>query len=278
MNKPSIVKPVSALFRVIGLALCLAAAGSLILTGCIENPRPDSGLGSRNLQYRHVASAVYGDNMVLECHIRQDSGKTYLRLLSLVPGRLDSARYYLQIVDAVSDYGPPIVAKRVRFEYVGKVDAMDREETADVGAIDDSVSYDVEDLTVLITLLQVSINGQSSSPTGGVYIGTYAGLDTAAVQYKGTVKGVVNADGKFGFQVEATSRQGFTGKLHGLTYPNGLLSGNITFDDIFNGKVASFDSSRFKAAGSGLEADFRFLHPARWLDSLGFTLERYQPR
>ena len=77
------------------------------------------------------------------------------------------------------------------------------------------------------TLLRISTGAKRGHLLGGAYQGTYSLIDSSSTRFAGTLEGIVDADGRFGFILTADPVRGINGVLEGMLDQMELDMGTI---------------------------------------------------
>lgn len=202
-------------------SLAVAASATFMLLsgsglqGCIENPGPDVRLNRVSYEYRPVGRADFDHQTVLQISFKQDTIATWLRVTSLASMIIDSAAVFLQFGAPFRTQGSAMNYPNPRFRHIARFGRLAPGESLDLGPIAEK-DLDLAKFTGKATLLRISTGAKRGHPMGGVYDGTYNLIDTSRTLYAGTLYGILDADGRFGFILTTGPIRGINGVLEGL--------------------------------------------------------------
>lgn len=260
---------------VLRLAACLA------MTGCIENPGPDSRLDrdAKN-PYEVPATAVFRNTEALFFRIREDSGEVLLRVTSQAAAGIDSAGYVLQLCafHSFTDFGRPVLCTQTELEWTGSIGRIAPGQTLELGPIDFDPSYQLQDITLIASVLRISESGTSySHPMNGLYRGAYAAVDSSGNTFPGPANGIINSDGSFSFLLVSSAGLGQRGILKGDLRDDGSLQGGVVAYNFNLLQSPVKPPAAFVPWGLGLRALLVSTGPGIPPDTLDLAVERYAP-
>jgi hypothetical protein len=276
MNRPMKSTPARGFAAAMVFPFLMALAAGL--SGCIENPGADRRLNNEEHFYAPIASARFSGAEVFQFQAKEGKDGVVLRLICTAREVVDSATFFLQFTAPQYFGDSDLYSATPAFELIGRLKHVTPGDTVDWGLLTHQTGLHLMGDSVRASLLQFADGSPRSIAIGGLYEGSYSLLDSARYRYSGTLRGMVDGEGRYQFRLDLDRVRGVRGGFRGEIDVGGRAAGNLRFE--LNGSAdpqpiapAPFavESTTFYGLAN-LKGSFLPAGPGQWLDSLGYDL------
>lgn len=181
-----------------GLGRATSVLLAAMAAGCIENPGPDPQLllpKPERSEISYYFPEMYGYFLF---HFERLDGITRVAIENRTGAPLDSGVAWVRIWGRTAAGSFLHLFPGARCERMVGFSGLEAGERLDLGVVDSLSGISLDTADIEAVLLHANLRGRvGPHPYSGRYAGTWSALDSAGMEHRGKVEGLMEADGEF---------------------------------------------------------------------------------